>query len=362
MAVIVVITDELARFSDPSAGLLVRDDLVAAIAQFADQQLTDPAVAVSANLHPASITNGVAPVVAASGSVADINAALTTMIGQLAAANMPFTSPRWLMNPTTRIALGNMRTVQEVYAFPEMQMGNLKDYTVIESNSIPVSTVILVECSQVPYASDPVVDIEASQEASLQLDSAPATPPNPVVSLWQQNMLGIRAEQYQYWTKRDDGCVAVGTGITPAGFAVPEPQPEQHRERGHSRAHVPCGSKRGGRSPLRSGIGRSLAAGVTSGRKLLSILGFLLRFHRNRNNLAWWQMTDTFNTPRSRGDAEAPHTSPVTPAEDAQHRSQQDLVGSGLGRRGHRAGGPADSQPDRHRRRSVHPRPRSRRQ
>jgi HK97 family phage major capsid protein len=226
MAVIVVITDELARFSDPSAELLVRDDLVAAIAQFADQQFTDPSVAVSANLHPASITNGVAPVVAASGSMADINAALTTMIGQLAVANMPFTSPRWLMNPTTRIALGNMRTVQEVYAFPEMQMGNLKGYPVIESNSIPVSTVILVECSQVLYASDPVVDIEASQEASLQLDTAPATPPNPVVSLWQQNMLGIKAEQYQYWTKRHDGCVAVGTGIAPAGFTVPAPQPE----------------------------------------------------------------------------------------------------------------------------------------
>jgi len=39
------------------------------------------------------------------------------------------------------------------------------------------------------------------------------------------DMLGIKAEQYQYWTKRHVGCVAVGTGITPAGFTIPEPQP-----------------------------------------------------------------------------------------------------------------------------------------
>jgi HK97 family phage major capsid protein len=228
VAVIVVITDELARFSDPSAEMLVRDDLVAAIAQYLDGQFTDPAVAAVANVNPASITNGVAAIPAASGSVQDINTALTTAIGQLIAANMPFTSVRWLMNPGTQMALANQRIpTYENYAFPELSLnGTLKGYPIIASNTIPLGTIILIDCSQVLHAADPVVDIEASSEASLQMDTAPATPPTPMVSLWQQNMLGIKAEQYQYWAKRHPGCVALITGVTPvaAGLA-PEPPP-----------------------------------------------------------------------------------------------------------------------------------------
>ena len=220
VAVIVVITDELARFSDPSAEQLVRDDLVASIATYLDGQFTDPAVAAVANVNPASITNGVAPIVAATGGVADINTALTQAIQQLIAANMPFTSVYWLLNSGTRVALQNQRVPTYLtYAFPEMAAGNLKGYPWVESNTIPLGTAILVDCSQVLHAADPVVDIEASNEASLQMDSAPATPPAPLISLWQQNMLGIKAEQYQYWAKRHIGCVAVVTGVVPTSLA-----------------------------------------------------------------------------------------------------------------------------------------------
>jgi HK97 family phage major capsid protein len=216
VAVIVVITDELARFSDPSAEQLVRDDLVASIATYLDGQFTDPTVVAVANVNPASITNGVVPIAAATGGVADLNAAMTQALQDLIAANMPFTSVYWLMNPGTRVALQNQRIPTYLnYAFPEMANGNLKGYPWVESNTIPLGTMILADCSQILHAADPVVDIEASNEASLQMDSAPATPPTPLVSLWQQNMLGIKAEQYQYWAKRHDGCVAMITGVVP---------------------------------------------------------------------------------------------------------------------------------------------------
>jgi hypothetical protein len=96
----------------------------------------------------------------------------------------------------------------------------LKGYPIVESNSVPsvtttgtVTDIVFVDCSQILHASDPVVDIQSSEEASLQMDSAPATPPTPLVSMFQQNMLAIRADQFQFWAKRHTGCVAIITGF-----------------------------------------------------------------------------------------------------------------------------------------------------
>ena len=221
VAIICVITQELAKLSDPSAEMLVRDDLINAIVQYLDTQFVDPTVTASAGLRPASITNGAATVPSTGATVATINTDLTAMLKYMAAANMPMTSPRWLMTPGARITLQNLRTVQEQYAFPEVNQMMLKGYPIIESNNIgtnatpdpDTTSIILGDWSQVLYASDPVIDLSSSSEASLQMDSAPATPPTPLVSMFQQNMLAIKAEQYNYWAKRHANAVVVLTGF-----------------------------------------------------------------------------------------------------------------------------------------------------
>ena len=55
---IIVLTEELIKTSNPNAEEIVRRDMVAGIAQFLDQQFTDPTVAEVAQTSPASITNG----------------------------------------------------------------------------------------------------------------------------------------------------------------------------------------------------------------------------------------------------------------------------------------------------------------
>jgi HK97 family phage major capsid protein len=226
MSCITVITDELARFSAPSAEMLVRDDLIESIARYADAQFTDPAVAPVANTSPGSITNGIAAglVIPSSGlTVTLINTDATKLLKALAAGNIPMTRPYWLMTPAAKIQLGNTRgATVELIAWPEInQQSTWYGYPILTSNSIPVSTtapigqtdLILLDASQIFYADDGMVDIETSAEASIQMDSAPATPPTPLVSLWQQNLLGIKAERYQYWTKRHVGCVAYISGF-----------------------------------------------------------------------------------------------------------------------------------------------------
>jgi len=235
-SVISVITDELIRFADPSAEMLVRDDLVNTIVQFLDTQFVDPTVAPAAGVRPGAVTNGVAGtnvvVVPSTGvTVAAITADVTNLLKQMAAANLPMTSMYWLMTPAARITLQNTRTSQDLIAFPELSGAGgtliagvnptFRGYPVIESNNIATSTVvpigqsniILCDASQIFHASDPVIDVQASNEASLQLDSAPATPPTPLASMFQMNMWAIRAEQYQYWVRRHDKAVGYISGF-----------------------------------------------------------------------------------------------------------------------------------------------------
>ena len=228
MATIVVITQELARFSNPAAEMLVRDDLLAAIAQFKDQQFIDPTVAPVANLKPGAITYGLPAqnVIPSSGvTFAAIITDITKLVIAMSNQNLPMQNMVWLMSPAAKMIIQSVRTTMDMWAFPEMRVGDgtLWGWPIITSNNIPTSTatpgpaglspIVLMDQSLVYYATDNGIDIETSTEASLQMDSAPTTPPTPLVSLWQQNMLGIKAEEYNYWLRRRDAAVGMITGF-----------------------------------------------------------------------------------------------------------------------------------------------------
>jgi HK97 family phage major capsid protein len=233
MAVIVVITQELARFSNPSAEMLVRDDLISAIAQFIDEQLIDPTVAPVAALKPGSITNGVTPIPSTGADYVAITTDLTHAMIRMVNALNTIGRPVWIMSPAAAMFIATLRLPQGQFAFPGMtsamiggQMGGLTlmGIPVIVSGNVPVtgglSNILLVDQSQIMLADDGQVMIDTSVEASLQLDSAPATPPAPLVSLWQQNLLGIKAERFMYWMRRRDAGVQLITGF-PEGGTLP---------------------------------------------------------------------------------------------------------------------------------------------
>jgi HK97 family phage major capsid protein len=226
IAVIVVITQELARFSDPSAEQLVRDDMLSAIAQFIDQQFIDGAVAASAGVRPGSINNTSTNIPSTGATVALVTTDLSTAMLNMTTANINMVSPVWIMAPHAAMFLATLRGAQDVFAFPSMSGGAagvpgvmpaLMGIPVIVSGNVPVSggksSITLLEQSELMLADDGQVTIDTSTEASLQLDSAPATPPTTLVSLWQQNLLGIRAERYIYWLIRRTAAVQEITGF-----------------------------------------------------------------------------------------------------------------------------------------------------
>jgi HK97 family phage major capsid protein len=220
IACIVAITEELARFSDPSAELLIRNDLIQVIGSFMDEQFIDPTVTATNGVKPASITNGITPIASTGSTVAEVTADLAAALSAMATSNVPMTAPVWIMHPRTSTFLSLLRGVNDQWAFPEMQGGRLLGYPVVTSTSVPVgsspdfeTTITLMDAGGVLLADDGQVTIDVSREASLQMDDAPATPATPLVSLWQQNLIGIRAERYVYWTRRHAESVQVISGV-----------------------------------------------------------------------------------------------------------------------------------------------------
>lgn len=220
VAGIVVLTDELVRFSNPSAEAIVRQDLTATIAQFLDEQFVDPAVAEVANVSPASVTNGVTPI-AASGTDADsLRADVRAVFNAFIAANMTPSNGVWLMSPTIALAISMMMNPlgQQEFTGLSMAGGTFFGLPVIVSETLGTN-IVLVNQSEILLADDGGVTLDASREASLQMNDSPTNGASTLVSLWQNNMVGLRAERFINWKRRRPQAVAFISGAN-YGYTV----------------------------------------------------------------------------------------------------------------------------------------------
>lgn len=217
LAGIVVLSEELVRLSSPSAEETVRRDLTEQIAQFMDEQLLDPTVDVTSS-NPASLTKSVTPKTAsgldADALYYDLNLALGDFdTAEINTAGLAIVMPRALARgiSTLRNALGQFEFQQLT---PEG--GRLLGYPTVVSNSCPAGSIILINPSDVLVADDGVVRLDASNQASLDMSNSTTA----TYSLWQRNMIGIRAERWITYKKRRSAAVAM---IDTAAYG---PQPD----------------------------------------------------------------------------------------------------------------------------------------
>lgn len=220
VAAIAVITQELARFSDPSAEALVRDSLADAVIERVDSDLFDPDKVAVANVSPAGLLNGVTPVAApASGDPDAIRCALLALWAPWDSTNIG-ARPAYYTTPAvarflafTRDALGNV-------AFPGMTAfgGTLDGIPVRVSQYLANNggsggaPFILVDEAEVWLADDGSVTLDQSDQVSLEMDSAPTsdsdTPTGAsLVSMWQTNSIAFRAERFIWWGPRRSGAI-----------------------------------------------------------------------------------------------------------------------------------------------------------
>jgi HK97 family phage major capsid protein/HK97 family phage prohead protease len=210
IAAIAVLTDELIRFSSPNADLLARDELAKAIRERSDIDFIDPAKAAAVGVSPASITNGVTPITASGTTEDALRADLAALWDQFLGANLSPADAVYIMSNRTALRLSLMVNPLGQPSFPGMTMngGTLLGVPVIASEYVPADTagglIILVKASEILLADDGQVTVDASNEASLQMDDAPTNPPaaaTVLVSMFQMNMTALRAERFINWAK-----------------------------------------------------------------------------------------------------------------------------------------------------------------
>jgi HK97 family phage major capsid protein/HK97 family phage prohead protease len=209
---IIVLTEELVRTSTPSAEAIVRADMIAGIAAFLDTQFIDPAVAAVADTNPASITNGLTPITSTDDALVDLHA----LLAALSAANVPLAGVTLIMSETNALGMGMLRDAMGNRMFPNIGPtgGSAEGINIVTSNAAGTN-VIALQPSAVLYADEGGVMIDVSREASVQMDSAPASPADAttvLVSLWQHNLVGLRAERWINWVRGRDAAVKYVSG------------------------------------------------------------------------------------------------------------------------------------------------------
>lgn len=240
VANIAVLTEELIRFSSPSAELLVRDALASCLIQKLDGDFVDPTKAIAAGVSPASITNSATPVVATGYTAAALRKDVVTLMAKFTAANMTLSNGVWIMGTTLAMNLANMVNSLGQPEFPGLSIrgGTFNSMPVIVSDNVPTVNqgsptigrpiLILLDAQEVWLADDGGVSIDISREASLQMDTAPTNTPTglgaspnaptatTMVSMFQTDSVAIRAEREISWLKRRS---AAAQYLTNASYA-----------------------------------------------------------------------------------------------------------------------------------------------
>ncbi len=214
---IIVLTEELVKLSTPSAEAAVRDEMIKGVTQFLDGQFVDSTVAAVANVNPASITNGVAGTAASATTTAAARTDIAARIAAFAAANFDLGGLVILMSQSTAFTLGLAVNAVGAPAFPGLGIsgGSILGVPVITSEAVGAQ-IILAHAPSILVADEGGVNIDVSREASLELNSAPTDPPDAtsvMTSLWQMNLVGIRAERYITWGKARSTAVDRITGV-----------------------------------------------------------------------------------------------------------------------------------------------------
>lgn len=231
VAAISVLTNELIRFSSPSAERLVRDGLAAAVIERIDIDFIDPSKTAVSGVSPASITNGATAIPSTGTDAASVRADIQALWAPFIAARNAPRNAVYIMDSTTALALSLMQNPLGQSEFPGLTMngGTFMGVPVIVSDYLPVDEtggiVVLANASDIWLADDGQVTIDASQEASLQMldnptnNSATATPTS-MVSMFQTNSTAFRAERYINWARRRASGVAYLTGVAWGDGAV----------------------------------------------------------------------------------------------------------------------------------------------
>lgn len=207
----IIVSDELLRAGGPGGESVLRADLVNACVEAIDRRFIDPSIAPVFDVAPGSITNGAASAPSSGATVAAIDEDLAGTIDALSTAGSDLAQATWIMHPRSAAYIGRLRGSGGSLAFPGMSAlgGVLAGFPCITSSAMPIAAdtsattvIVLVDAAEITYADDGDGSLDISREAVVQADDSPTAIERSLVSLWQENLVGLRAERYINWCLR----------------------------------------------------------------------------------------------------------------------------------------------------------------
>jgi HK97 family phage major capsid protein/HK97 family phage prohead protease len=231
MSALAVLTKEAIRFSNPSAEARVRDELARAVNAKLDVDFIDPAKAASGTTSPASITNAIAATGPSGTAAVNVRHDLAVLLGLFAGVNLVGGDLVLIMSATMAAQISMMVNALGQPDFPTLTMegGYLNGLPVIVSEHLTAvgspstQSVVMVKASEVYLADDGVVTVEASDQASIEMQDSSSQNAGTgtgasLVSLWQTGAVGLLANREITWKLRRSTAVRY---ISPAAYAVP---------------------------------------------------------------------------------------------------------------------------------------------
>lgn len=202
---VVVVAKELMKMAGPGALALLQRELTGAVASTTDQTFID------------DLTSGLSTI-PSSGATA-----LATRADARAALDAVDTGSGsrlyWITTSSIAKRLAVIGDASGAAAFPEVADGRLAGWPLVISDGVGSGLLILCDASQIAAAALPI-ELDATDQASIQMDTAPDSPPTSstnLVSFFQMNYGGVRATRYYAVKRLRDTAVAIVSGVTGIG-------------------------------------------------------------------------------------------------------------------------------------------------
>ena len=201
-ALIIGLTDELTRFSSPSAETAARDTLAEGITKFIDTQFLSANAAVT-NVSPAGILNGADTDTASGTDATAVIHDIRQILAHYQVNDIPTDGLAIIMQPVLASSIASLYTTLGVPQFPNVSGtgGNVLGLQIITSNNVPSGYVISMHPPSVAIADEGGLQIDASREASVEMESDPTSGNYHLISAFQSNLVFVRAERYITWAR-----------------------------------------------------------------------------------------------------------------------------------------------------------------
>ncbi len=218
---IVVLTQELARSTFLDVATTISQDMTESLAKFRNTAAFDPDHAGVIGESPSSLTYGLNQIQSSGTSIDNLSDDAGVAMDQLTTAGVPLTNAVWVMSERLAGYISRLRTTTKALAFPTMSakggtwfgLDVLTSGAEIESNSPTESFFTLLDVGSVAIAQDDTPVLDISKSGSMQLLDNPATGATSNVSLWQMNLIAVRAVMAANFIRRRDVAVAIVRGI-----------------------------------------------------------------------------------------------------------------------------------------------------